>query len=178
MSPLSLMLLSGFICLICLECFSLCLYSHSKGYLLYKFMITMELVTDLSSLWKKISLLLISHCRVKIWKGHIGTDTYCAFDFKINEKQTNMSLSDEFCLGHTHQSLISQDKLLQREDFHVHRRNAEILSILYILGVFPLLSISRPLCVLKLCLEKEVINIKALHKFLRMIWDFFLFILS
>lgn len=108
-------------------------------------------------------------------KAHIGTDTYCAFDFKINEKQTNMSLSDEFCLGHTHQSLISQDKLLQREDFHVHRRNAEILSILYILGVFPLLSISRPFCVLKLCLGKEVINIKALHKFLRMILDFFLF---
>lgn len=47
-----------------------------------------------------------------------------------------MSLSDKFCLGHTHLSLISQDKLLQREDFHVHRRNAEILSILYILGIF------------------------------------------
>lgn len=86
-----------------------------------------------------------------------------------------MSLSDEFCLGHTHQSLISQDKLLQREDFHVHRRNAEILSILYILGVFPLLSISRPLCVSKLCLGKEVINIKAVNKFLRMSWDFLFF---
>lgn len=98
---------------------------------------------------------------------------YCAFDFKINEKQTNMSLSDKFCLGHTHLSLISQDKLLQREDFHVCRRNAEILSILYILGIFPLLSISRPLCVLKLCLGKEVINIKALHKFLRMTWGLF-----
>lgn len=89
-----------------------------------------------------------------------------------------MSLSDKFCLGHTLLSLISQDKLLQREDFHVHRRNAEILSILYILGVFPLLSISRPLCVLKLCLGKEVINIKALHKFLRIIWDFLLFCLK
>lgn len=108
-------------------------------------------------------------------KAHIGTDTYCAFDFKINEKQRNMSLSDQFCLGHTHQSLISQDKLLQREDFHVHRRNAEILSILYILSVFPLLSLSRPLRVLNLCLEKGVINIKALRKFLRIIWDFFLF---
>lgn len=111
-------------------------------------------------------------------RAHVGTDTYCAFDFKINEKQTNMSLSDEFCLGHAHQSLISQDKLLQREDFHVHRRNAEILSILYILGIFPLLSISRPLCVLKLCLGKEVINIKALQKFLSIIWDFFLFCLK
>jgi len=102
----------------------------------------------------------------------------CAFDFKINKKQTNMSLSDKFCLGHTHLSLISQDKFLQREDFHVHRRNEEILSILYILGAFPLLSISCPLCVLKLCLGKEVINIKALHKFLRMIWDFFCFVLN
>lgn len=111
-------------------------------------------------------------------KAHIGTVTYCAFDFKINKKQTNMSLSDKFCLGHTHLSLISQDKLLQREDFHVHRRNAEILSILYILGVFPLLSISRPLCVLKLCLGKEIINIKGLHKFLRIIWEFFLFCLK
>lgn len=97
---------------------------------------------------------------------------YCAADFKINNKQTNMSLSDKFCLGHTHLSLINQDKLLQREDFHVHRRNAENLSILYMLGAFPLLSVSCPLCVLKLCLGKAVINIKALHSFLRMIWDF------